>query len=152
MRADSAFGTVAVIQRLLELGYDFALKMFSGGNVNYKPFFDAIPTQQWIEVGKNRHASPTVNVPTPQLLGPYPLRLIALRRTDVDRREVRSIVVTTLAADAMPLTEMVTSTTIAKPSKLDSRSVRARSTLVSPVSASTRPTRPSLNSCYSPST
>lgn len=96
LRADSAFGTVEVFQRLLELGYDFSIKMFSGGNVNSKPLFDAIPIQEWIDVGKHRHASPNVSVPAPKLLGPYPLRLIALRRTDVDQREVRSVVATTL--------------------------------------------------------
>src|SRR5690606_25252192 len=43
LRADSAFGTPEVIQRLLELGYEFTIKSYSGSNPAYKRLFDAVP-------------------------------------------------------------------------------------------------------------
>lgn len=108
LRADSAFGTPEVFQRLLELGYEFTIKSYSGSNAAYKALFDAIPAARWVEVGKNRYAVEGVAVPLPQLLGAYPLRLVALRRWDADGREVRSVVVTTFDAETEPTKEVVT--------------------------------------------
>lgn len=107
LRADSAFGTAEVIQQLLELGYELAMKSFSGSNAAYKPLFDAVPAEQWAEVEKNRFATEAVGVPRPALLGDFPLRLIALRRWDGDGREARSVLLTTFSANEMPLREVV---------------------------------------------
>lgn len=108
LRADSAFGTVEVFQRLLELGYEFIIKSYSGSNPAYRALFDALPAVDWVEVGKNRYAAEGIAVPAPQLLGSFPLRLAALRRTDVDGRQVRSVVVTTFSGEAMPTKDLVT--------------------------------------------
>lgn len=92
LRADSVFGTQAVIQRLLELGYEFAIKSAAGSNAAFKRRFDAAAPEQWVEVEKNRYASEAVGVPAPALAGPFPLRQLALRRWDGNGREVRSVI------------------------------------------------------------
>ncbi|HYG57364.1 MAG TPA: transposase [Symbiobacteriaceae bacterium] len=107
LRADSAFGTLEVFQRLLELGYEFAIKSYSGSNPAYKALFDALPADEWVEVGKNRYAAEGIAVPSPQLLGAFPLRLVALRRSDADGRQVRSVVVTTVGSEAKTTNDMV---------------------------------------------
>lgn len=107
LRADSHFGTPEVIQRLLEMGYDLALKSYSGANPAYKRLFDAVPAEGWVEVEKNRYASEAVAVPLPALLGPFPLRLVALRRWDGDGREVRSVILTTFQPDELTTAEVV---------------------------------------------
>ncbi|BAD39312.1 transposase-like protein [Symbiobacterium thermophilum IAM 14863] len=107
LRADSAFGTPEVIQRLLELGYEFTIKSYSGSNVAYKHLFDAVPAENWVEVEKNRFASEAVTVPGPTLLAPYPVRLVAMRRWDADGREVRSVILTTLQPEELTTTEVV---------------------------------------------
>ncbi len=108
LRADSAFGTLEVFQRLLELGYEFAIKSYSGSNPAYKTLLDSLPADDWVEVGKNRYAAEGIAVPSPQLLGAFPLRLVALRRSDADGRQVRSVVVTTFGTETMTTKEMVT--------------------------------------------
>lgn len=107
LRADSAFGTPEVIQHLLELGYEFTIKSYSGSNPAYKRLFDAVPAAQWVEVEKKRFATEAVPVPGPALLGAYPLRLVALRRWDADGREVRSVILTTLGPDECTAAEVV---------------------------------------------
>lgn len=107
LRADSAFGTLEVFQRLLELGYEFTIKSYSGSNPAHKTLFDALPADDWVKVGKNRYAAEGIAVPSPQLLGTFPLRLVALRRSDADGRQVRSIVVTTYGSETMTTKEMV---------------------------------------------
>lgn len=107
LRADSHFGTPAVVQALLELGYDLAMKSYSGSNRAYKRLFDAVPAAGWAEVEHNRYASEAVAVPAPALLGDFPLRPVALRRWDADGREVRSIVLTTFPAEEMNVAEVV---------------------------------------------
>lgn len=107
LRADSAFGTPDVIQPLLEMGYELAMKSFSGSHRAYKPLFDALPSDRWMEVEKNRFASEAVSVPAPQLLGRFPLRLLALRRWDADGRVVRSVVMSTFAPAEMDMAEVV---------------------------------------------
>lgn len=101
LRADSSFGTPDAIQRLLELGYELAMKSFSGSNSAYKRHFDSIPADGWLQVEKNRYASESVTVPGPALLGTFPLRLVALRRWDTNGREVRSVILTTFPAADM---------------------------------------------------
>jgi hypothetical protein len=107
LRADSAFGATEAIQQLLELGYDLAMKSFSGSNSAYKPLFDAVPANQWVEVEKNRFATEAAAIPHPALLGHFPLRMLTLRRWDGDGREVRSVVITTSSEDEMALGEAV---------------------------------------------
>lgn len=107
LRADSAFGASEAVQRLLELGYELAMKSFSGSNAAYRRLFDAVPAEQWTEVEKNRFASEAVAVPGPALLGRFPMRLVALRRWDGDGRQVRSVVMTTFSSPEMGLQEVV---------------------------------------------
>jgi hypothetical protein len=107
LRADSHFGTPATIQRLLELGYELLIKSYSASNPAYKRLFDAVPAEGWIEVEKNRFASEAVAVPAPALLGPSPLRLVALRRWDGDGRQVRSVVLTTFQPAELSMVKVV---------------------------------------------
>lgn len=103
LRADSHFGTAEVIQRCLELGYELLLKRYSV--TPYRQVFES--RTAWVSVGKKRRAFESRAIPKVPLLMRFSLRQVALRRTDVDGKVVRSILVTTLGADQFPLHQLV---------------------------------------------
>jgi hypothetical protein len=105
LRADSAFGTAQAIQVCLELGYELVMKRYSV--TPYRDIFDAAAPESWTASGKKRQASEVLPVPGVSLLAPFPLRQVAMQRTDVDGRVVRSIVVTTLPTTEYPLLNLV---------------------------------------------
>jgi hypothetical protein len=105
LRTDSAFGTAEAIQLCLELGYELVMKRYSV--TPCREIFDAAPPESWTDAGKKRKASETLPVPAVALLAPFPLRQLAMQRTDVDGRIVRSVVVTTLPTSDFPLMGLV---------------------------------------------
>lgn len=104
LRADSHFGTAEVIQRCLELGYELLVKRYSV--TPYRQVFESAPSP-WIWVGKKRWAYESKSIPKVPLLLRFPLRQIALRRTDVDGKVVRSILATTLGVGEFSLHQVV---------------------------------------------
>jgi hypothetical protein len=104
LRADSAYGTAAVLDLLYELGYDFVIKTFNGEQ--NKGFFDSVPDTAWRSVGEkakaaqhpSRHRVAEVS---------YDLRLIAYHRTNVDKRPYRAIIATTLTPAELGLRPLV---------------------------------------------
>lgn len=93
IRADSAFGTAEVLNGLYELGYDILMKAKSGGST--ESFFRELKSAQWRTVGTKARAvehRQRYRVATVQ----YDMRLIGYKRTNVDGRRYRAIIVTTL--------------------------------------------------------
>lgn len=105
IRADSAFGTTAVIQHLLEMGYNLVLKRHT--ICSFRRLWDEAPASAWVVVGKKRQASEHLPLPPLTLPVPFPVRQVALRRWDVDKREVRSVIVTTFTAEEASLGDVV---------------------------------------------
>lgn len=105
IRADSAFGTAEVVQRLLELGYDLVIKRYT--ITTFRNLWDQAPASVWMEVGKKRQASEQLPLPPLPIPAPFAVRQIALRRWDVDKREVRSVILTTFGVEEMPLNRVV---------------------------------------------
>lgn len=106
LRADSAFGTPETLRHCLEMGYEILIKAAHGAM--YPQLFKTIPDDQWETDTKNRQVTSALSLPPSQLPPGFEVRQIAMRHHGRDGKEVRAVLISSLAETEFPLAKLLT--------------------------------------------